>query len=184
MSKNKKYLDKRLRAAQFDDVQIRDSGIGMDDSSSETSSLNRQSINFIPSKHVLNRVKCFEMLASEKSEYHSNPNWWLNDRKEKEREHTNETNDVELNDDENPTFDEQTPENSRISSRHSSIDSETPTTVPDVPEITYDDVEEIEDNKETISDEEEEEIQAHFIRQSMNRIRVIRPASVTSQTSM
>lgn len=181
MSKNKKYLDKRLKAAQFENVQIRDSGIAMDDSSSETSSSNRQSINFIPSQHVLNRVKCFEMLASEKSEYHLNPNWWLQDRKEEQVDKVDSDNDEHTED---PTFDEQTPENSRISSRHSSIDSEATTTAPDIPEITYDDVQESEDNNEVISESEEEEIEGNFIRQSMNRIRISRPTSITSQTSM
>jgi hypothetical protein len=180
MSKNKKYLDKRLKAAQFDDVQIRDSGISMDDSSSETSSTpNRQSINFIPSRHVLNRVKCFEMLASEQAEYHSNPNWWLVDRRQQKSDEV-ETN---VDEEEKPTFDQQTSVNSKTS-RHSSIDSDTSTTVPDVPEITYDDDEEIEENKEEISDEEEEEVEEPFIRQSMSRIRIIRPESITSQTSM
>lgn len=180
MSKNKKYFDKRLKASQFEDdvVIIRDSGISMDDSSSDTSSINRQSFNAIPSKHVLNRVKCFEMLAHEKAEYHSNPNWWLDGQKNRNRVEIktdrNETEEV-------PSLEQQTSVNSQ-SSRHSS-ESETTTTVPDVPEITYDDIDENEDNKELISDDDET-IQEPFIRQSMSRIRISRPVSITSQTSM
>lgn len=200
MKKISKHLNKRKQKSTKNSsdslsVTLRDSGIVEDgDDSSETSSLNRASINFIPSRQVKNRIQCFEFLAQERGEFHTNPNWWLEEQKRlvnEEIEAKNEGGEVEKEEEhveEEEKISHRTSLKSQVSDKSQHDEPETQK----IPEITFDDAEDEsdEDNKSLISEnfepeeDVEKEIEETFVRNSMNRIRMSRPASVNSQTSM
>lgn len=168
-------------------VTIRDSGIveDNDDSSSTSSSVaNRASFNFIPSRQVQNRIKCFEFLAQERGEFHTNPNWWLEEQKRIEAEAEGEEEGVEVEEQNKVILQQQTSVSSQKSrssvktqiSRHSEPPEEV--AVGEIPEIIFDDADESEKGEE----EGEEDVEV-FIRHSVDRMRISRPPSINSQTS-
>lgn len=182
MKKTSKNSNKRkekspAHSSDYLSVTLRDSGIVEDgDDSSETSSLNRASINNIPSCQVKNRIQLFEFLAQERNE---SQNWRHEEPKKVKNEEIEEKEEVE-----EEKVSRQTSLKSQISEKSQHDEPETQ----NIPEITFDDAEdegEV-DNKSFISEnsESEEEIVGNFVRNSSNRLRMSRPASITSQASM
>jgi hypothetical protein len=172
---------------QSSTITTRDSGIvedGNDSTSSTTSSAYyRSSMQFIPSQQVRNRIQCFEFLAHE-SNYHTNPNWWL---EEGRREIARKEEEIRRNEGVvDNSVDSLHVENIRVSLRNQSPSNEN---VPNVI-LTVDDESENEsalgDGEEEMkegltSDEDDDEIVN--LRNSKEMARLNRPASITSQIS-
>lgn len=176
----------------------RDSGIIVDDESSETSSI-RACEDCSKMSYVQKLRKRFELLSKENDrEFHSGCNWWLDDEDEQhvvsvERQESETTliEDVE----EQFELQKQVSVTSQKSSKsYKSLHSQTSlrsqrsfeeeaSEPPNVPKITLECVNDDDEVFES-ADDIEEEIEAQYVRHNEGkREHLSRPPSITSQTS-